>query len=201
MSVFACLVFIVNSPNMILFGVNYLFRSILPQAIILLSKVGGFIIEMKEVEIRTASVNDVAAIAAVLAASFLEYKSLYTEKAYAATTPSEEVIKNRFAEGKVWVAAVEETIVGTVSVVPQNESLYIRSMAVLPEARGHRIGEQLLSEVERYAVVKGFRQLTLSTTPFLNRAIRLYEKFGFAPSDTGDLYGTPLITMEKELND
>src|SRR5215468_6171512 len=108
MSVFACLVFIVNSPNMILFGVNYLFRSILPQAIILLSKVGGFIIEMKEVEIRTASVNDVAAIAAVLAASFLEYKSLYTEKAYAATTPSEEVIKNRFAEGKVWVAAVEE---------------------------------------------------------------------------------------------
>jgi len=201
MSVFACLVFIVNSPNMILFGVNYLFRSILPQAIILLSKVGGFIIEMKEVEIRTASVNDVAAIAAVLAASFLEYKSLYTEKAYAATTPSEEVIKNRFAEGKVWVAAVEETIVGTVSVVPQNESLYIRSMAVLPEARGHRIGEQLLSEVERYAVVQGFRQLTLSTTPFLNRAIQLYEKFGFVPSDVGNLYGTPLITMEKELND
>jgi ribosomal protein S18 acetylase RimI-like enzyme len=80
-------------------------------------------------------------------------------------------------------------------------SLYIRSMAVLPEARGHRIGEQLLSEVERYAVVKGFRQLTLSATPILNRAIRLYEKFGFAPSDAGDLYGTPLISMEKELND
>src|SRR5262249_24246805 len=132
---------------------------------------------MIEVEIRTASVNDVAAITSVLAASFLEYKSLYTEKAYAATTPSEDVIKNRFAEGKVWVAAVEEKIIGTVSVVPQNESLYIRSMAVVPEARGHRIGEQLLSEVERYAVVPGFRPFTLSTTPFLNRARHPYPQF------------------------
>src|SRR5262249_57522617 len=102
---------------------------------------------MKEVEIRTASVNDVAAIAAVLAASFLEYKSLYTEKGYAATTPSEEVIKNRFAEGKVWVAAVEEKIIGTVSVVPQNESLYIRSMAVLPHTPVPQIFHPLFSQL------------------------------------------------------
>src|SRR5262249_21332656 len=114
-------------------------------------------------------------------------------------TPSKEVIENRFAEGKVWVAAIEEKIVGTVSVVPQNESLYIRSMAVLPEARGDRNCEQLLSKVKRYAVVQSFSPFTLCTTPFLNRAIRLYEKFGFVPSDTGDLYGTPLITMEKKL--
>ena len=156
---------------------------------------------MREVEIRTANPDDVAAIASVLAASFPEYKSLYTEKAYAATTPSEAVIEKRFAEGEMWVAEFEEKIVGTVSVVSQNESLYIRSMAILPEARGYQIGEHLLSEIERYAVAKGFRRLTLSTTPFLNRAIRLYEKFGFVHCGTDDLFGTPLITMEKELND
>src|SRR5260370_227302 len=43
----------------------------------------------------------------------------------------------------------------------------------------------------------------LSTTPFLDRAIRLYERFGFQRSDEGplDLFGTPLFTMTKRLNE
>lgn len=74
-------------------------------------------------------------------------------------------------------------------------------MAVLAEARGHQIGEHLLIGIERYSINKGFRRLTLSTTPFLNRAIRLYEKLGFVRSGTDDLFGTPLVKMKRELND
>lgn len=72
-------------------------------------------------------------------------------------------------------------------------------MAILPEARGHRLGEHLLSEIEHYALAHGFQKLTLSTTPFLDRAIRLYDKFGFTPYGSDDLFGTPLITMAKEI--
>lgn len=72
-------------------------------------------------------------------------------------------------------------------------------MAILPEARGHRLGERLLSEIEHYALAQRFRRLTLSTTPFLDRAIRLYEKFGFARYGSDDLFGTPLLTMAKEI--
>lgn len=166
---------------------------------------------VEDFEIRTANPEDAAAIAAILAAAFVEYESLYTAEGYAATTPGEEVIRNRFTEGKTWVAHVAGKIVGTVSVVPQPgprsepesqsqpKSLYIRSMAILPEARGHRIGEHLLSRIEDYALAHGFRRLTLSTTPFLNRAIRLYEKFGFTPYGSDDLFGTPLITMAKQI--
>lgn len=39
----------------------------------------------------------------------------------------------------------------------------------------------------------------LSMTPFLDRAVRLYEKFGFMRNGDDDLYGTPLIAMEKRL--
>lgn len=41
----------------------------------------------------------------------------------------------------------------------------------------------------------------LSTTPFLARAIRLYEQSGFQPTTEGpsDLFGTPLFTMVKTL--
>ena len=72
-------------------------------------------------------------------------------------------------------------------------------MAILPAARGNRIGEKLLEEIENFAIVNNFRRLSLSTTPFLCRAIRLYEKFGFERKGVDDLFGTPLIKMEKEL--
>jgi len=137
----------------------------------------------------------------VLARSFAEYKSLYTDEAYAATTPDGNTIRKRFAEGTTWIGALGGEIVGTVSVVPEDGSLYIRSMAVLPAARGGRIGERLLKEIENFAVAEGYRHLFLSTTPFLHRAIRLYEKFGFERSDEPphELYGTPLVTMRKNL--
>ena len=74
-------------------------------------------------------------------------------------------------------------------------------MAVLPAARGQRVGELLLKQVEDFAIAHGCRRLFLSTTPFLSRAIRLYERFGFRRTEEGpgDLFGTPLYTMEKML--
>lgn len=152
-------------------------------------------------QIREATPGDVPQIVTVLAESFAEYKSLYTEKAYAATTPDGDAIKGRLAEGTTWVAAFGGKIVGTVSVVPEKKSLYIRSMAILPAARGAGIGERLLAEIENFAVTNGYRQLFLSTTPFLHRAIRLYEKLGFERKDEPphELYGTPLVTMSKNL--
>jgi len=148
-------------------------------------------------EIKTAHPEDAQIIASLLAESFAEYEPLYTAAAFSATTPNEAVIKNRFGEGEMWIDVLGKKIVGTVSVVPKNKSLYIRSMAILPEARGHRIGERLLTEIENYAVADGFGRLILSTTPFLYRAIRLYKKFGFERFGSSDLCGTPLIEMEK----
>lgn len=45
----------------------------------------------------------------------------------------------------------EGKIVGTASAVLKAEFLYVRAMAVLPAARGRRVGESLLSESVRYA--------------------------------------------------
>jgi GNAT superfamily N-acetyltransferase len=105
------------------------------------------------------------------------------------------------SEGPIWVALQGDTIVGAVSVVPEGEAVYIRGMAILPTARGQSIGTLLLQQIEEYASGHGFRRLYLSTTPFLTRAIRLYEHRGFQRSDEGphDLFGTPLFTMVKTL--
>jgi len=37
-----------------------------------------------------------------------------------------------------------------------------------------RIGELLLKQVENFAAAHGYERMTLNTTPFLSRAIRLY---------------------------
>lgn len=152
-------------------------------------------------EIRTVVADDAPAIASVLYESFVEYESSYTPEGFVATTPTADQIQRRMIEGPTWVVLRDETIVGTVAAVAQGESLYVRGMAVLPEARGQKIGELLLAHIESYAAAGGFQRLHLSTTPFLGNAIRLYERFGFRRISDGphDLFGTPIFTMEKVL--
>lgn len=154
-----------------------------------------------EFNIRMALPADAAEIASVLHECFIEYENSYTAEAFAATTPTAESIQARLNEGPIWVAILADSIVGTVSAVPGGQSVYVRGMAVLPKARGRKLGEALLQHVEAYAYSHGYKLLVLSTTPFLSRAIWLYELAGFIRSDGGphDLYGTPLFTMEKAL--
>ena len=153
------------------------------------------------IQIRLAKTSEAESVASVLYQAFEEYKSLYTSEAFSATTPTAEKLRNRWDEGPIWVAEQDQNIVGTVSAVPRDQSLYIRSMALLPAVRGQGIGGLLLQTIEDYACARGYRRLFLSTTPFLFPAIRLYENFGFHKSDEGDnnLFGTPLFTMVKIL--
>jgi ribosomal protein S18 acetylase RimI-like enzyme len=152
-------------------------------------------------EIRLAAIEDAPSISGVLLLSFTEYKSEYTSGGFAATTPTVEQVKHRLTEGPVWVALLEEIVVATVSAVARGESLYVRGMAALPSARGCRIGELLMDSVQKFATAQECKRLFLSTTPFLSRAIALYERLGFVRTAEGphDLYGTPLFTMEKLL--
>src|SRR5438094_883457 len=154
---------------------------------------------IRNITIRFATTNDAEAIASLLLESFVEYEPLYTPEGFAATAITGEQIIARISEGPVWVAMRKEEIVGTVSVVAKAESLYIRGMAVLPAARWRGIGALLLTQVEEFARTEGFSRLFLSTTPFLDRAIRVYERFGFRRTSESphELFGTPLFTMEK----
>jgi putative acetyltransferase len=152
-----------------------------------------------QIEFRRADADDAAAIAKVLYESFVEYKTLYTEGGFAATTPDAAQVLERMQEGPAWIALWGGDIIGTLAAVAKGESLYIRGMAVLPAVRGLGVGAGLLQRVEEWARNGHFKRMFLSTTPFLASAIRLYEKFGFRFTDIEphDLFGTPLLTMEK----
>ncbi len=151
------------------------------------------------IEIRRAGPEDASPIAAVLRDSFIEFKELYSDGGFAATTPRSEEVLLRMQEGPVWVAIRGGILSGTVSAVLNGKSTYIRGMAVLPLARGSGVGVALLHRAEDWAAEQGCARLFLSTTPFLSSAIRLYERSGFRRNGEGphELFGTPLLTMEK----
>lgn len=159
-------------------------------------------IRQTSVIVRLAKANEAAAIATVLKQAFAEFEPLYTPEALAATTPTAEQIQNRWGEGPVWVGLLDDHVVGTVAAKPVEDALYIRSMAITPQARGLGLGKLMLGQVEAFAIAHGLRRLYLSTTPFLLSAIRLYEQFGFrrASDDAPlELFGTVLFTMEKRV--
>jgi ribosomal protein S18 acetylase RimI-like enzyme len=150
--------------------------------------------------LRLAQPSDAAAIASTLHAAFSGFEASYTALAFAATTPTPEEVAGRFAEGPIWVAVQADRVLGTVSVVPQGRGLYIRSMAVHPTARGQGIASRLLLAVEEFAMAEGYGRLVLTTTPFLEAAIQLYERAGFRlTGEHADLFGTPLLWMAKDL--
>lgn len=151
--------------------------------------------------IRLATENDAPAVAAILREAFEEYRALYTNAGFAATTPTSQEVLDRIREGPVWVATHDGVPAGTAAAVIKEGSLYIRGMAVLPAARGQKVGERFLQHIEDYAAAHNCCRLFLSTTPFLDRAILLYQQSGFTRIEEGphDLFGTPLFTMEKIL--
>ena len=154
---------------------------------------------MSEILIRRATPEDAEAISGVLHQAFAEYESLYTSQAFRVTTSAPAENLERMREGPVWVALRDDALVATASVVVTAKGCYIRGMAATPAARGHRIGWALLETIEHFA--QGLPRLYLSTTPFLDRAIALYERYGFRRTDDGpsELFGTPLFTMVKTL--
>ncbi len=152
-------------------------------------------------KVRRAEPRDAAAIASVLRSAFAEYELLYTPAAFTATTPSRVEIEQRIREGPVWIAVCDDVVVGTVSAMRRAEQLFIRGMAVVPSMRGLGAAGLLLEHVECYGRACGCSHLELSTTPFLDSAIALYQRCGFRRSGGGsqDLFGTPLFTMTKTL--
>ena len=153
------------------------------------------------VELRRAVPTDAETVSRLLAESFAELRAEYTAAAFAATVIGPEEAAHRMTEGPVWICFLDGEAVATGSVVVRGDGLYVRGMAVVPRARGRRVGWRLLEVMEEFARRRRLARMYLSTTPFLDRAIRLYERCGFGRTDEPphEMLGTPLFTMTKRV--
>ena len=150
--------------------------------------------------IRQAAASDTREVSDLLRRAFQEFEPLYTPEAYVATVQPESGILRRMQEGPVWVAENDHGLVGTVSVMRSENLVFVRGMAVSPEARGQKIGKTLLYLAEDFARELGFMHMSLYTTGFLLGAIRLYQSSGFVfTGEKTSPHGTELLGMVKIL--
>ncbi len=150
--------------------------------------------------VRFASAADSSVISEVLFAAFSVFEHEYTPKAFVIVTPSADEVATRFAEGPIWVAELDGKVIGTVSVTNEPEGLYIRSMAVHPDAQGVGVGHRLLDSVDEYYQSGNIDRIFLYTTYFVPGAKELYEKHGFKwvrDTTAEEWYGTSGLEMAK----
>ncbi|MBW2938190.1 GNAT family N-acetyltransferase [Aureisphaera sp. CAU 1614] len=81
--------------------------------------------------------------------------------------------------GHIFFAIENETVLGTVALMPHNEDFFeLTKMAVLPEARGKKIGQQLMQYCIDFAKENKLNLMLYSNTK-LENAIYIYRKYGF----------------------
>jgi putative acetyltransferase len=76
----------------------------------------------------------------------------------------------------------EGNLLGTVGLYPlDGVTCELRKMYLAPQARGLGLGRHILERTIENARRLGFRRVTLETASVLERAVRLYTRFGFQP--------------------
>ncbi len=131
--------------------------------------------------VRMATLNDAESICEVLkqAFSIYETENYPLEAVKTAIVPLSE-IRKRIKKECVLVAEQRGIVVGTVTGLMQHKSMYVCSLAVLPECQNLGVATKLLMKIEGLAKNLECNKLWLCAVPkIMEKAIGLYEKLGY----------------------
>ncbi len=82
--------------------------------------------------------------------------------------------------GHIFFAIQNNEVLGTVALMKDAEgSFELTKMAVLPDQRGKKIGQQLMQHCIDFAKEHRFKNLFLYSNTLLENAIYIYRKYGF----------------------
>ena len=147
--------------------------------------------------------NEIDEIHNILLNSFEPYRIYFTVECFSSAVLSPGEIKKRIKNNifKVYVVIIDKKIVGTASILPQDDRYYLRSMAVDPNYQNKGIGLFILENISNVAEKENIRKISLESFKPLHKAIGFYEKYGFKKTGiTKDLCGNEIFEMIKELD-
>ena len=105
--------------------------------------------------------------------------------------------------GYIFFAKLDNEIVGTVALMSLNieRTFELTKMAVSPNHRGKKIGQQLMQHCLDFAKEEKFKALIIYSSRKLENAIYIYKKYGFIeiPIETDCHYDRCDIKMELNL--
>lgn len=82
--------------------------------------------------------------------------------------------------GHIFFAIEDEEVIGTVALLKRGEGIFeLTKMAVAPNQRGKKVGQQLMQYCLTFAKENNFKKLFLYSNTLLENAIYIYRKYGF----------------------
>ncbi|MBP3965629.1 MULTISPECIES: ribosomal protein S18-alanine N-acetyltransferase [Paenibacillus] len=130
------------------------------------------VIDVNRLVFRLMTMSDVKTIVAIEQESFT---SPWTEEAFV-----NELTNNHFA--RYMVMDYEGEVIGYGGMWTIMDEAHVTNVAVREQYRGRGLGEMLMVELQRAAVMFGAKRMTLEVRVSNEVAQRLYRKLGFEPS-------------------
>ncbi len=129
--------------------------------------------------IRRATIQDAPAVFEILQTAFKEYSVITGQNKLEALSETVEDICREIASKAVYIAVIDDTIVGTVRLDIHGDEAYLSRFAVDYNNRNIGIGKALMSVVDKYLTGKGVRKVTLHTASRHGVLMRFYYSRGF----------------------
>jgi len=147
-------------------------------------------------EIRLAQATDVQAVTACVQAAFGVWTDIIGRRPFALDTD----YTSRIEQGYVYLAIENGELLGVIALWPEDESVYIDTVAVYPTLQKRGVGRTLLDFADSHARTLGITKMSLCTNGKMQSNRDYYQKLGYAEIRQEILLdGRVIIWMEKPL--
>jgi N-acetylglutamate synthase-like GNAT family acetyltransferase len=150
--------------------------------------------------IRRATVEDAPAVFSILQRAFIEYSKITGQSNLEALSETIEDIKKEIETKAVYIAVIDNNILGTVRLDINGNVAYLSRFAVDSNNRNSGIGKSLISVVDSYLKEMGVKKVTLHTSSKHDVLMRFYYGRGFYVEAIETDRGYLRARMVKEYN-
>jgi ribosomal protein S18 acetylase RimI-like enzyme len=146
-------------------------------------------------DLRIATVQDLTGVQAVVAASYAHYILRIGQLPGPMRDDYALLISKKF----VYVLEHEGAIKGILVLIPEEGSLLLDNVAVVPGGQGLGLGRKMLEFAEKTARKLGLSSIRLYTHETMTENIALYSRIGYRETHRGEENGLRRVYMSKHL--
>ncbi|NLM75416.1 MAG: GNAT family N-acetyltransferase [Clostridiaceae bacterium] len=150
--------------------------------------------------IRQANSDDAPDIHSILQTSFEEYRQITGIEKLDALKETVDDIRKQIEMKTVYIAAIDDKVVGTLRLSINNDEAYLSRFAVDPKNRNNGIGETLMTVADKFLRDKGVKKISLHTSSKHIALMRFYYGRGFFVESIESDRGYPRAKLTKFLS-
>lgn len=129
--------------------------------------------------IRRATAEDAPSVFSIIQKAFNEYSNITGQTNLEALSETVETIQKEIQTKAVYIAIINNNIVGTVRLSVKGEVAYLSRFAVDSNNQNAGIGKHLMNAVDTYLKEIGVKKVTLHTSSKHDVLMRFYYGIGF----------------------